>query len=243
MDPDSIFSRFRYDTGTLSDGTAVGYGAHAALTPIEGLYLGASVVTDTSNTSAGAKLTEVYKGIQVALGYKIADIGHIRAGFFGIDNDWVSPDQAYSLIQVAFGLDAVPGLGFDIGFTYPLAKYSGQAQAPMQVNAGYSIGMIEKLDISGIIQAHFAGAESFADFMLNLQVNPSYQITDSVSAGADINFKMVSDTTSTMGFGFAPYVQLAYANGSFRGGVAVKVPVNAGENLKLYVPLMLTYWF
>jgi hypothetical protein len=130
-DEDGIFDRFQ---ATL--------GAHIALTPIEGLYIEAAVGSSPGNIRANRNLynisaLDIYKAIQVGVGYRIPDIGFVRAQFIGNnrsqlkqDDDLVMTSKVLmegltmnrdaDIIEAAFQFNRVTGLNIDVGFKYPL---------------------------------------------------------------------------------------------------------------------------
>jgi hypothetical protein len=131
MDENAFFSRFK----------ANGFGAHLALTPVEGLYIGAALGSTFAKRSV-AELREdgaqdVFANAQVGLGYTIKDIGFARFQFNGakpVEEDGsatpgfqaVGADATQTgapTIQAAFQLTAVKGLNIDIGGQIPVSTY------------------------------------------------------------------------------------------------------------------------
>jgi hypothetical protein len=111
---DDIFTRFQGN----------GLGVEVALTPIEGLYIATAVnAGEFPNNTKEAK--DVYKKIQVGIGYEIADIGLARAQFVGGANTlnldekelakYEVPYADAPRAEVAFNLTAVENLSVDLG--------------------------------------------------------------------------------------------------------------------------------
>jgi hypothetical protein len=117
---DDIFTRFQGN----------GLGVEVALTPIEGLYIAAAVnAGEFPNNTIEAK--DVYKKIQVGIGYEIADIGLARAQFKGGDGtvDFTDVDDGLPTAdapraEIAFNLTAVENLSVDLGakIWFPVTK-------------------------------------------------------------------------------------------------------------------------
>jgi hypothetical protein len=128
---DDIFTRFSGD----------GLGAEVALTPIDGLYIGALVnggyfpVDSTAPDADHKEAKYVYEKIQIGAGYEIANIGHARAQFVGGSGTAAIPITAASAslptadaprVEVAFALTAVENLLIDLGakIWFPATKIS-----------------------------------------------------------------------------------------------------------------------
>lgn len=135
-DEDNIFRRFKPFNGDHAGGII-------ALTPIEGLIIGAVFNAEVKGT-AGSFDSDAYKKFQIGAGYTIANIGIIRAQFLGGLNDLsviIDPTIPHSFIdkdkkkigldgvltsgttnriQVAFALTAVENLTLDIGGLIPI---------------------------------------------------------------------------------------------------------------------------
>jgi hypothetical protein len=114
-----IFDRFS-NPGPEGDNADV-MGVHLALTPIDGLYIGAGIPTATiSNWEIGPAIGDIesaYKNGQYAAGYSLPTVGQLRAQFFASDSD-------NEKVQIAFKLSdrIVQGLSVDAGVTLPIGK-------------------------------------------------------------------------------------------------------------------------
>lgn len=130
-DEDGIFDRFQ---ATL--------GAHIALTPIEGLYIEAAIGSSPENIRANRNLynmsaLDIYKAIQVGAGYRISNVGFVRAQFIGNNRsqlkqnddlvitsellmEGLTMSRDADLIEAAFQFNRVEDLNIDVGFKYPL---------------------------------------------------------------------------------------------------------------------------
>jgi hypothetical protein len=142
-DEDGIFDRFQASAG-----------AHVAFVPanelfngiLNGLYVEAAVGSSPGNIRANRNLYEldaldVYKAVQIGIGYKIPQIGFFRAQFIGNNRSQLKPDDDLiqtetqlmegltsssvlkrdaDMIEAAFQLTLVENLNLDLGFKYPL---------------------------------------------------------------------------------------------------------------------------
>jgi hypothetical protein len=138
FDKDNIFTRF---SATL--------GAHFSVTPIEGLIIQAAIGSNIIGPGGslaprnidGLSLADVYKGIQVAAGYKIPDVGFVRAQFIGNNRKVLKPNLQNNatnagqivmeglstngdadVIEAAFQFNMIENLNVDLGAKIPL-KY------------------------------------------------------------------------------------------------------------------------
>jgi hypothetical protein len=147
---DDIFTRFKY--GGTSDfsgfslpagftASQLTYGALLTSAPLEGLYIGARVNAPNMWT-APLKAEDVYRYIQIGAGYEIANVGLVRAQFFGgwttddgsrlqdeVDSilagggtpnpanltEFVADADDAARIEAAFALTALEGITIDIG--------------------------------------------------------------------------------------------------------------------------------
>jgi hypothetical protein len=81
---DNIFTRFKAEGGQ---------GALISVTPFEGLFIGALVNADSFDADVkGSQAEQVWKQVQIGVGYKIPDIGHARLGYFGGLGNLKDPD-------------------------------------------------------------------------------------------------------------------------------------------------------
>ena len=145
MDEDAIFWRFRAGAewnDQNANGTAHGFMLSSA--PVDGLFIGLRVdgaLWNWGGAGSGTKAADAYRFIQVGAGYDIADIGHIRAQFFGgffgtvtdekyekwqkkgykLPFDLESEDlttPTIARIEAAFALTAIQNLMLDLGFKF-----------------------------------------------------------------------------------------------------------------------------
>jgi hypothetical protein len=129
-DEDGIFTRFQATVG-----------AHLAITPIEGLFIGAAFGGSPGNKRALRNLTDhdafdVYKAIHIGAGYNIPQIGFARAQFIGnnrtklLPNDRNIPEGQKTMeglttnrdadvIEAAFDFTMIKGLEVDLGGKIP----------------------------------------------------------------------------------------------------------------------------
>jgi hypothetical protein len=163
-DGDGIFSRFNLSK----------MGAIMEITPLEGLFLGAAFAPEyTPNT--GLEAVDVYKGLHVAAGYEIKDVGHVRLGFVGggSENDVFGKtgnaaqnwDFSWdSRLEAAFALIMVPNLLVDFGIKFSREEYPGTLeqngfalQNPLYLALGVMYTGIDDLKIGFAADGHFAG--------------------------------------------------------------------------------------
>jgi hypothetical protein len=138
-DEDNIFTRFQSTIG-----------AHIAFIPVdflEGLFVEAAIGTSPGNVRANRNLYEsvfqdmsagdIYKAIHVGIGYKIPDIGFVRAQYIGNnrkqlrmnDNrlttgvklmEGLRKNKNADIIEAAFQFNMIEDLNIDIGVKIPL---------------------------------------------------------------------------------------------------------------------------
>jgi hypothetical protein len=208
---DQIFTRFRADSGL---------GAEVALTPIEGLYIGALV---NAGEFQGENLVEakyVYEKIQVGAGYEIPNIGHARAQFVGGDGR-VDEGGTAPRVVLAFALTAVENLLVDLGakIWFPATKVlDGATDDPFDTTdaangrsvtkpINISVGAQYDLDafsIYGRIDTAIGGVDKDDDketttgFALNAHLIPSYNL-GFATVGAEIGLQINPEITSKNG--------------------------------------------
>ena len=161
-DGDGIFSRFNLSK----------MGAIMEITPIEGLFIGAAFAPEfTPHT--GLEAADVYKGLHVAAGYEIKNIGHFRAAFIGggdktfgkTGNAAQNWDFSWdSRIEAAFAFTMVPNLLVDFGIKFSREQYPGTLeqngfalQNPLYLALGAIYTGVDNLRIGFAIDGHFAG--------------------------------------------------------------------------------------
>jgi hypothetical protein len=252
---DQIFTRFQSGNGAL-----------VALTPIEGLTIGAVFNGDSGSTASLAVDEDAFKKLQIGAGYQIGNIGLVRAQFVGNVEGGGSYTQADGIawgnsnrIEAAFALTAIDGLTLDIGGKVPL-KYSENAadfQAPFSLSVGANFGLGD-FSIGGRVDSTFAGSYEIPNFKYTpgigivALVEPSFNLGSFV-VGGDVRLgfagadKVTIGGNSTTGdtdlsAGLGAWIGLNYSNGSFKAGVAAQLPLN-DHVIVFSIPVVLEYWF
>jgi len=227
-------------------------GAIFALTPIDGLYLGAAIATGPGLYS-GMKLEDVLKYSQYAIGYTINGIGLIRAGYHGVtgfDAGWpVIPSQ---LAQFAFQLNAIDGLTLDLGFGYRLNSedYGDADLNTMQLGlaAGYNAGAFNiDLNFGGFFGGTYdKDAGTGEAGVIRLMLTPAYTM-DFGTIGA--NFILGTDFSgndNVLDFGAGLWFSKSVGGGSVKAGLALHQPAGLNKdgkakNMNFAIPIELTY--
>jgi hypothetical protein len=256
-DGDGIFSRFN-----LTD-----QGAILELTPIEGLYIGAAVAPQWIKD--GGNLAEtVYKGIHAVIGYEIKDIGHLRLGFIGgneEDGETANASKNWDFsydrrIEAAFALTAVQNLLVDTGFKYSLHEHPGilaqpgfSLENPLYIALGVVYSGIENLSLGFAIDGHFAGTAKMEDGdavtsapQIAFNIYPTYSLSI-CDIGADFTYGMQFGDEEGLNdrklLGFGVHAQKSYGHGNFRIGIYVNAPMNEDQKLGMSIPTWITYSF
>lgn len=144
---DDIFTRFAYGGANDIVGGAslpagftakeLTYGALLTSAPIEGLYIGALVNAPNMRKQPLLKAEDVYRFIQVGAGYEIANVGHVRAQFFG---GWTAYDDADAIAAALAALGGPSPVPPDL-----VADYLGLA--PARIEAAFALTAIENLTL------------------------------------------------------------------------------------------------
>jgi hypothetical protein len=263
-DGDGIFSRFN-----LTD-----QGAILELTPklpaFEGLYLGVAIAPQWTKDS-GILAETVYKGIHVAIGYEIKDIGYFRFGFIGgnetngetanASRNW---DFSYDRrIEAALALNFVPNLFVDLGFKYSLHEHPGilaqpgfSLENPLYAAMGFMYTGVENLSLGFAVDGHFAGNKTFETSYENNPVVSAPQIAFNIyptydfgfcDVGADFTFGMQfgdeKGVNDKKALGFGVHVQKRYAHGNIRLGIYGTAPLDEEQKWGMSIPVWITYSF
>ncbi|MDR0387367.1 MAG: hypothetical protein LBH57_04955 [Treponema sp.] len=257
-DGDGIFSRFNLSK----------MGAIMEITPLPGLFIGAAVAPN-SLVNNGLLAKDVYRGLHVAAGYEINNIGHIRMGYIGggrngspagnAGENWdFSWDQR---IEAAFALTAVENLLIDFGLKYSLEDHPGtldqpgfSLENPLYAAVGVMFTGIPNLRLGFAVDGHFAGtAEAGKDGaaitsapQIAFNIYPTYDL-GIFAIGGDltygIQFGDMEGVNDKQNLGFGLHIQKQYGHGNVRGGIALNPPLENGEKWGFAVPLWITYSF
>jgi hypothetical protein len=121
---DFIFTRTGNGAGSQLKGALV------TLDPIEGLHISLGVNVNEDNwAQTGVDVKDIMeKGVQVAAGYTIANVGTIKAQYIAKGNGWTIEDKPADskwvhagMIEAAFDLTAVENLFVSVGAKIPTA--------------------------------------------------------------------------------------------------------------------------
>jgi len=223
-------------------------GALFALTPIDGLYLGAAIATGPGpkpgwaggDAVNSASLEDVLKDSHYALGYTINGIGLFRAGYFGTST------TLPQLIQAAFQLNAVDGLTFDLGFGYSMSEDIADAKGnniTLGLVAGYNTGAFS-IDLN--FGGYFGGtydkdAGTGEAGLIRLMLTPAYTL-DFGTIGA--NFILGTDFSgndNVMDMGAGLWFSKSVGGGSVKCGLAFYQPAGKDPKINFSIPIELTY--
>jgi len=217
---ENLFSRFDTNVGPIG-----GPGAILQITPIENLYVGASIITGFNGV-----FEDVFKYSQYALGYDIPGIGLARAGYFG----------DIEAIQVAFALKAIEGVGVDLGFTYKLGEdLKDGAGNNIQVNLVADIGITDMIKVWFGVNGEFGEKDAG---LLSFGLNPTFNLDfGTIGVGAYINLSFVKDSKADMGFDL--YLAKDVGGGTFKAGVAARMTPAANDktDIAFCIPVEITY--
>jgi hypothetical protein len=261
-DGDGIFSRFNLNK----------MGAILEITPVDGLFIGAAVAPGFK-LNAGTEAEDVYKGIHLAAGYEIKDVGLFRVGFIGgsekdgkTGNAGENWDFSWDKrVEAAFALTGITDLVADLGFKYSLHKHPGildqpgfSLENPLYVAFGILYSGVENLKLGLALDGHFAGTAKLENAATNddtttsapqiaFNIYPTYNI-GFCDLGLDITYGIqlgdVHGVNDRQMFGFGIHGQKQYGHGNIRIGVYANAPMNEGQDeWGLSFPVWVTYSF
>jgi len=232
---------------------SAGSGAVLAVTPIDGLFVGAAIntgpghglrhplfqytVAETVNEDGNyvRDVPPVLARSQYAVGYTIPNIGLVRAGYFGTSHFGMA-----EYLQAAFRLTAVPNLMIDVGGGYSLdAEIANIGLVGTYRMQAFTIGL----------GAGFYGISGDDDAVMRLRayLNPAYDLDfATVGMGLLLNVGDLSEFADTMTFGVGAFIMKNVSGGSIKAGVTLNVPAGfAGEGGEfkpnIAVPIEITY--
>jgi hypothetical protein len=221
-DEDAIFKRFYPNAGLV-----------VSLTPVEGLFIGASL---DSQTPFG-KTSDAIAGIQVGAGYTIKDVGQIRAQYIG-NSDTVT---GTTYVQAAFALTAIAGLTIDLGAKIPLNTLAALRTTDIILAAAYGA------DALSLTTRIHLGLNSGTDTntAIGAFVDGSYTLSGPFAIGAKVGLDMKGATAGAGdNFGIVPYVKLGYSNGYIGLGFAYNIDISTAANASTWsIPIFAEYWF
>jgi len=190
---------------------------------------------DESDTY-GNRAREVYEQIQIAAGYKIENIGHVRLGYFGD----TKANEANRRVELAFALEAIEGMLLDIGgkFFIPYGEDKDYAD-PTQINLGFTMGLGD-FGIYATLESAFGGmygkdANSDSKYVpgaeFNLHLIPSYNLgvaTIGLELGIALHLAetydgeslYAEDLKSGTDFGAGFWVQKGLGQGHIKAGLS-----------------------
>jgi hypothetical protein len=223
---DAVFARF---ASTSMDGV------HVAVTPIKNLWLGMMTQMGVMDgwhdrKHPGDILAEendaekTYKNSQIGVGYRIPNIGHVRAQFLGnanwqageVDSDWIR-------YEAAFNLTAIKSFDIDAGIKIPQnAEVQGyDIQAALVV---FYYGDInswgDPFNITGRVDLKIKDDPYFKFY-----AGPQYRIGDNLWLGGDVTFSATTNAGDD-NLDIGAYVKKVFGRGSFiKAGIQAGIPV------------------
>jgi hypothetical protein len=156
-DEDDIFTRFQAAAG-----------AHLSVSPIENLLIEAAMGSNAGNVLTSAEranrnildmdLLDVYKAVQIGIGYKIPSIGFVRAQFIGNNRaqlrynernilvgktlmEGLTKNRDADVVEAAFGFNMIEDLNIEAGAKIPFEFTTDTAvevYPPLYPNAPYA---------------------------------------------------------------------------------------------------------
>jgi hypothetical protein len=232
---DFIFHRF-----ATADWWSTNPGAVLEITPIANLYIGAAINTGAYNATAD-NLEDIYKNSQYAVGYNIDGIGLVRVGYFGINSQGIGNQ----LIQAAFKVTAVEGLGLDVGVGYSLEDgRDNQNNLTVGLAAAFKTDLF---GVNGTVGAWLGGDGEKAGGQypkVEVTLNP-YAPLSFATIGLGVGFGLELGKDDSTHFGFDVYIQKGYGGGQIKAGVAAKISPNETDGKKqdvvIAIPIEITY--
>jgi hypothetical protein len=191
---------------------AAGYGFEAIVTPIAGLRI--STLFPGKGGHLVPFLTEaedIYKNIQVGVGYEIARIGHVRAQYIGgntvedIRSTPLSPSPFGSYLatahraEAAFAYTGLEGLVVDLGVQIPFPVTGDFSDGKTTWTDPFGIGLgtsfrAGAFNIAALVKADIGGSVTVEDqdkiekgFGINIHATPAYNF-GFATIGADLGF-------------------------------------------------------
>jgi hypothetical protein len=224
-DEDAIFTRFFPQAGLLLD-----------ITPIDGVYLGASIDAPSGGT---ALAKDAYKAIQIGAGYTITDIGMVRAQYVGPGGPKNADKDAY--YQAAFAYTGMAGLTADAGVTL-----YGNSDYPILIAAGAKYSA-DALGVVARVGANVGGKSDTYVFSFKGSAQLSYTVADPLAVGVEAAFAGMSPVKPSLQkdartVDVFPFVQLNYSNGYLKVGFDATVGLD-GQDLQYKLPIQLQYSF
>ncbi len=235
---DSIFTRFWPQTGAMLE-----------VTPVDGLFIGASFNAEAYNNWGGPGANDVVASakdmildtLQVGAGYSLDGIGHMRVQYLGKK---VAGDGSASWgngsdnerIEVAYAPAFLDGVTMDFGAKIPLGD-NKQYNVAVAGGAAFNVAGV---GVNTRADATFTDAGTAVDFW----ATPSFGL-DFATIGLDVkvNVASVKDADTYVGFGVAPWISKGYSNGSVKAGVAFYKATAKDAEMGWAIPVALTYWF
>ncbi|MDR0878077.1 MAG: hypothetical protein LBN21_08500 [Treponema sp.] len=195
---DDIFLRFYPQTGMLLD-----------ITPLENLYLGASVdtggkLTDTAENIYDFKST-AGSGFQLGAGYWFDDLGHLRVQYISFNDG--------KPIQAAFALTSIYNLILEVGGRFPMNPTKTSPKA-VTVAAQYNL---EQLSLMGRVTGNVFddGFQFKAGSVVKYSINFPLFLGLEASYAADDPTTIADDDVIQL----APYAGFKFGRGELRIGL------------------------
>jgi hypothetical protein len=240
---DSIFTRFQATTG-----------AHISVTPIDGLFveaaIGSSAILGSDEQSARAftnivnlTMEDVYKAIHVGAGYKIPEIGFLRAQYIGNNRGKLKPNiftgieegtilmrglsmnRDADVIEAAFQYSGLPGLNIDVGGKIPL-EYTTDTSVEMYPALG---NIAQQPDRSA--DKEIRTVQEAYSVAIGAEYKPSFFDSFSILVRADMSFGGWKEEPNVYRIEFAPIVNM-WINPAYQINSVLKAGVDFGLEIK-----------
>jgi hypothetical protein len=247
----TAFSGGRYAGGGVGDDhvfprlkTLGGPGFLATLTPMDGLFVGAAILTGLDNREEANKVEEVYKNTQFAAGFTIPNIGLIRAGYFG-KSEGLFGDHA--VLAAAFKLTAINIVTLDVGVTYDIDEAVHDTE--LDGKNVFGVGLAANLKLTDMIKVNI-GASLWAGgdkdtggdpAKLEALVNPEFALGFG-TVGVEVVFGTQFGVDDSTHFGGDVYVSKGFGPVTLQTGVAFDKKASKGA-LTVAIPVQFTYSF
>ena len=257
-DEDTIFSRFgtSHSWTNFTNGSESNGGFMLSSKPTDDFFIGLM-----ANAGQYDDAKDVYRNMQIGLGYNIGGIGHVRAqwigGYLGEDPEDGDPDTELNpaqpaRIELAFALTALDGLLLDIG-TKLYMPVSGKSGWEKSNGIAVSVGATyrnQAFNLVGRVDAKGLGAHDHKDkkdkstsgWEADVRLVPAYDL-DFATVGASIAaiFKAAGDgydgktpddnVESRIGFG--GFIGRSLGNGNVKAGLGfITGPILSGDRQK-----------
>jgi len=208
---DDIFFRFYPQYGMLVD-----------FTPIENLYIGASVdggsrVFETAFNVYDWESTSLTSGYQIGAGYMFG-FGHLRAQFISLNTDNINSSlyRSGKPLQIAFAYTDIYNLIIELSVKYPLRALTS-SHASGTIAAQY---LYEQFSFMGRFTYMAFPEMSGNNYRIRAGSVIKYSINFPLFLGLELSYFSDNPLTATIDdmIQIAPYLGFRYSRGEFRIG-------------------------